>query len=253
MLKEKIVAIEDQMRAKLEEARATFGAPGDKGASVEDIFRTFLRQYLPTRLKVGHGEIIDLKGRRSRQTDVVIVSEDHPFTFTPDLPGLFFIEGVCAASEVKTNLTSTELKNALESSCQFKQFEVSPGKGTMAHTNPSDIKRFYRCPPWFLIAFESQLTLSSLKNEIVEFEKQNSVKSNKIADAVFVLGRGWAINFGDGKGSFQFRTAEGTSVKGWVWKNSNSVLFDLFGWLSAVMPRMIRFEPILPKYTLKWE
>jgi hypothetical protein len=248
MLKDKIAAIEVQMKAKLEEARATFTHPGDKGTSVEDSFRAFLRQYLSRRLEVGNGEIIDCEGQRSTQTDVVIVSEDHPFTFTSDLPGLFFIEGVCAAGEVKTNLTSTELEKAIKNSCQFKQLETDPGQGTLASANPSDLERFYKRPPWFLVAFESQLTLSNIQSEIEEFGSKNSVEPNKLIDAVFVLGRGWVINFGDGKDSFQFRTPEGISREGWVWQNSDSILFDLLGWLSAVMPRMIRFEPILPKY-----
>lgn len=251
MLKDKIDAVEVQMKAKLEEARATFTHPGDKGTSSEDSFRAFLRQYLSRRLEVGNGEIIDQKGRRSMQTDVVIVSEDHPFTFTPDLPGLFFIEGVCAAGEVKTNLTSTELKKALENSCQFKQLELDPGHGTLTSTNPSDLERFCKCPPWFLVAFESQLTTSRIQAKIEEFKNQNSVESNGLTDAVFVLGRGWVINFGDGKGSLQFRTPEGISLEGWQWQNSDSVLFDLLGWLSIVMPRMIRFAPILPKYIVR--
>jgi hypothetical protein len=250
MLKDKIAAVEVQMKAKLEEARATFAHPGDKGSSVEDSFRAFLRQYLSRRLGVGNGEIIDHKGRMSTQTDVVIVSEDHPFTFTSDLPGLFFIEGVCAAGEVKTNLTSTELKKVLENSCQFKQLEMDIGKGTQAFANPSDIERFYKCPPWFLVAYESQLSLSHIQTGIEEFETENVVQSNRLLDAVFVLSKGWVINFGDGKGSLKFRTPEGISLGGWHWQNSDSVLFDLLGWLSAAMPRMIRFELILTKYIL---
>ena len=131
MLKDKIIAVEAQMKAKLKEARATFTHPGGKGTSVEDSFRVFLRQYLPRRLEVGHGEIVDRNGRRSRQTDVVIVSEDHPFTFTPDLPGLFFIDGVCGAGEVKANLTSAGLEEVLEKSFYFKQLEIVPGKNTI--------------------------------------------------------------------------------------------------------------------------
>ena len=80
--------------------------------------------------------------------------------------------------------------------------------------------------------------------------RHNTVETNRLLDAVFVLGRGWIINFGDGKGSFQFRTPKGESIEGWAWKDSDSVLFGLLGWLSIVMPRMIRFEPILPGYIL---
>lgn len=251
MLKNKIVAVEAQMKKKLEEIRSTFAQSGDKGTSVEDSFRKFLHQYLPRRLEVGHGEIVDPNERRSKQTDVVIVNEEHPFTFTPDLPGLFFIEGVCAAAEIKTNLTSTELKKAIKNSCQFKQLEIKSSKGTIAYSNPSDFGRFYKYPPWFLVAFESSLTLSGTKDRIEEFVKHNTVEINRLMDAVFVLGSGWVINFGDGKGSYQFRTPQGKSVKGWIWKNSDSVLFDLLGWLSIVMPRMIQSDPILPKYILK--
>jgi hypothetical protein len=78
MIKDKIAAVESQMKAKLDEIRATFAQSGDKGSSVEDSFREFLRQYLPRRLEIGQGEIIDSRGERSKQTDIVIVNEDHP-------------------------------------------------------------------------------------------------------------------------------------------------------------------------------
>jgi hypothetical protein len=253
MLKDKIAAVEAQMRAKLEETRATFTHPGDKGTSVEDSFRTFLRQYLPRRLELGHGEIVDRKGQRSKQTDVVIVSEEHPFSFTSDLPGLFFVDGVCAAGEIKTSLTGRELEKSLGDSCQFKQLTMDPGKGTMAHSNPSDLGRFYTCPPYFLVGFKSQLKLPTILEKIKNFMRSKGFEINeinKILDAVFIIDCGWIINFGDGKGSFQFRTPAGESVEGWVWKKSDSVLFDLLSWLSVVMPRMFRFEPILPHYII---
>ena len=250
VLKNKIAEVETQMKAKLEETRATFTHPGNKGTSVEDSFRTFLREYLPSRLKIGNGEIIDSNGQRSGQTDVVIISEDHPFLLTPNSPNLFFVEGVCAVAEVKTKLTSSGLTNAIENSCKFKKLEMVIGSGTIASSNDSDLERFYKCPPWFIVAFESSLSLDSIKNKIVKFMKDNTVKTNRLVDAVFVLNRGWIINFGDGKGSFQFLTQKGKSIEGWAWKDSNSVLFELLGWLSVVMPRMILSNPILPQYII---
>ena len=174
MLRDKIAAAEAQMLAKLDEIRATFAHAGDKGASAEDSFRKFLREYLPRRLAVGHGEIVDREGRRSRQTDVVIVTEDHPFTFTWDLPGLFFIEGVCAAGEVKTNLSAGELEKALENSCQFRRMEAELDSA-IVNSNRSDGERFCRRPPWFLVAFESQLTLPTILQKIVDFTEERAV------------------------------------------------------------------------------
>jgi hypothetical protein len=171
-----------------------------------------------------------------------------PFTFTAKLPGLFFIEGVCAVGEAKTVLTSQQLDLVLQNSYQFKRLRIEAGEGTMINANTSDIKRFYECPPWFLVSFESQLTLPNIKTEIDRFVNRTRVRVDGLVDAMFILDCGWLINFGDGEGSFQVRTPEGTSIRGWVWKESNSVLFDLLGWLSIVMPRMIRFEPILAQY-----
>jgi len=253
MLKDKIAAVEAQMKARLDELRFTLTHAGDKGVTIEDIFRKFLREYLPRRLEVGVGEVVDSKGHRSNQTDIVIVNDEHPLTFTQNLPGLFFVEGVCAAGEVKTILTSEGLEKAIANSFYFKQLEIEPGQNTQASSNPSDIKRFYKCPPYFLVAFSSQLEFSTILEKIGGFLKLKGFgvnDINTILDAIFVIDQGWAINFGDGKGCFRFITSEGTLAEGWVRKNSYTVLFDLLGWLSTVMPRMIRFQPILPLYIL---
>lgn len=113
-LRKKISVIEKQMLLKLEEVRNDFEHKGNRGARVENIFRGFLKTYLPRRLNVGHGEIIDRSFRTSNQVDVVVTDENHPFTFGENEPGLFFIEGTCASGEIKSVLTSEQLQESLE-------------------------------------------------------------------------------------------------------------------------------------------
>jgi len=69
-----------------------------------------------------------------------------------------------------------------------------------------------------------------------------------VIDAIFVLSKGVIINFGDGQGAFQMRTNEGVSLQGWVMYNTESVLFELFRYLSVNMPQIRRFTPILTDY-----
>ena len=107
-LRQKFASLEAQMGARLAELRATQTNMSSLGTGVENVLRDFLREYLPRRLDVGQGVVVDAKVGRSRQTDVVIVTQDHPRTFEGNDPGLFFIEGVYAAGEVKTTLTTTE-------------------------------------------------------------------------------------------------------------------------------------------------
>src|SRR5712692_7857540 len=141
ILKGMISAVEDEMLARLEQARGAFAHAGDKGATVEEAMRTTLRKYLPAVIRVGQGEVIDTAARRSGQTDVLIASPEHPFTFPVDGPGLFLIEGVVAAGEVKSVLTSKELESALNASTKFKALEAR--MSGRAKTTDADVARFY--------------------------------------------------------------------------------------------------------------
>jgi hypothetical protein len=248
MLKEKISKVELQMKAALSEVRETFEHSGNKGTSTEDIFGKFVRQYLPRRLDIGNGEIIDSFGNRSGQVDIVILSDDHPFTFPPGRPGLFFIEGVLSVGEIKTTLTSQELNNALNNSTRYKKLKMTHENGTLANANPSDLNRYYEHPPFFLFAYESQLSLSTIKTKIQNYQVDNKLNLTDSLDAVFILDKGWVVNFGDGQGSFQYRTTDGKVHGGLIEKETNEVLFSLFSYLSMTMPREIRFRPILTKY-----
>ncbi len=252
MLRAQIAAIEQQMQAKLAEIRATFRHPGVKGQHVEKkIFRDFLRQYLPRRLEIGHGEIVDALDGRSAQTDVIVATEDHPFTFTQDLPGLFFIEGICAAGEVKAILDGGEVQDCTQKARTFKSLRAQRAAGTLLAGNTPDRDRFYTSPPYFLVATETKISLASLAERLSaggRYGKEGYVPG---LDAAFVLGKGWAIDFGNGDGAFQYRTGDDASSQGWVFQESTSTMFDLLAWLSCVMLRTIRFQPILSHYLLK--
>jgi hypothetical protein len=235
-----------QMAAQLAEARAKFEHKGDRGsAGAEAPFRSFLQEYLPRDMSVGQGEVIDTAGNRSGQVDVVITAADHPFLFRSDAPGLFLIEGIAAAGEMKTVLTSGELKKALDNAVRFKRLKPAHIQGSLINANESDIARFYDSRPYFLFAFESQLTLGTVLKKVTEFEAD---AGGTVLDGVFLLDRGWAINFGDGQGSFRFGTPDGPSVNGWVIQDVDEVLFDFLVWVSAVIPRIIRFQPIIQLY-----
>ncbi len=79
-----INAQQARLLADLQTARSKFAQGTDRGtAGFEVPFREFLAAHLPRRLAVGQGEVIDVAGRESPQTDVLILDEDHPSTSTP--------------------------------------------------------------------------------------------------------------------------------------------------------------------------
>lgn len=243
-----VSAAEVRMRAELAEARVTLEHRGSKGDLAEEAFRSFLRKYVARRHAIGHGEVVDSSGSRSTQTDVVIANEDHPFTFTEDQPGLFFAEGVSAAGEVKAVLTTQHLKSTIENSRRWKTLRSSPGEGTMVHSNTEDLARFYESPPYFLFAFESQLSLEAVLKTLIESGSYSATPSVRQLDAVFMLDTGTLIDVGSGAGSFQIRDPDGTPGSGWRTGSSGAVLFDALRWLTIAMPRLVRFEPVLARY-----
>lgn len=245
-------AHETKMIAVLEEARARLDHGGSKGTIVEAAVRGFLREYLPSNLGVGHGEVIDTYGARSGQIDVVIASDDHPFTYTQDSPGLFFIEGVLAAGEVKSVLDGSALDRALQASLKFKRLRNRPSDKDEIFANPSDARRWHVNPPFFLFALESRISFKSIGKKIVQFELDHGISPpgiNAMLDSVYVLRDGWLVNFGDGKGATRWGDSDGTVREpGWRGRKSQHVLFDLLGWLSGTMPRSRRWLPVLLKY-----
>lgn len=247
-LKDKVKFIEKQMLLKLEEIRKTFDHKGVKGGLVEAEFRSFLSTYLPKRLSVGTGEIIDRSFNTSKQMDIVVANEDHPFTFQGNDPALFFIEGTCASGEIKSVLTTEQLIDSLDKAYHYKKLTMIPPKGAAMYANESDGRRFYTTPPFFLFAFESQISLELIAKTVVNYKSDEYVPGFA-ADGIFVLNKGYVIDLGDGKGSFQLQSngITQTLLKG---MQSDTVLYDFLVWLTIVMPRMVGGSNILTPYLL---
>jgi hypothetical protein len=160
---------------------------------------------------------------------------------------------VCAAGEAKTTLTLEGLRDAMAKASLFRKLKVKHTIGTMVYANASDRDRFYSSPAYFLVAIESEVALKTAGAEVARLGSFGSSGYSGGIDGVFLLDRGWAIDFGDGKGAFQLRSPTGRSVPGWFGRESSSVLFDFLAWLSSVILRTVRSGPILPDYLLQEE
>jgi hypothetical protein len=245
----KISNLEKQMLLKLEEIRDTYEHKGIKGTEVEKHFRSFLKYYLPRRHDVGEGEIIDRNFNTSNQTDIIITDENHPFSFGEDGLGLFFIEGVCAAGEIKSVLTTEELTSSLDKAYNYKKMTMIPPAGAIMNANDSDGKRFYTTPPFFIFAFESQISIKKAYKVVSDYKKKE-YSPGFSADGIFILNRGYMLDMGDGLGAFYVKGKDGKRMKGWTALLSDKILFDFLSWLSSVMPRMQGGSNILVPYLI---
>lgn len=92
--------------------------PGEKGTYREDGVARFLRAQLPGRYGVVKGELIDTKGRRSGQIDIVIFDSTRAAPFVRGVKHAQWTlpaEAVLSTIEVKSRLTKAEIEAAAAS------------------------------------------------------------------------------------------------------------------------------------------
>jgi hypothetical protein len=111
------------------QAVATVKHQGLKGQLREIFVRDLLRPLLPLYIGIGTGEIITADNNHSPQQDVVVYDTRllPPFLADPSV-GLFPVESVLYAIEVKSELNTSELKKVHENATVLKSFNYRPGR-----------------------------------------------------------------------------------------------------------------------------
>lgn len=250
MIPEFLQHIENQMQQSLTETRLKFQNSTNKGSGLEKVLRDFLRDYLPRNKSVGHGEIIDSFNHRSPQVDVAIVFDDHPYTFKQDdTPSIFLIEGIGAIGEVKTVLTSDELRKTIKNSQKIKKLKRQLSKGGELKVPVGFDVRFLNFPPIFLFAFESQISMERICAILNEqpHSNDNLLTGTNFVDGIFILNKGAILNFHK-NGGLIAHSKNGQQLLGWVSFEGDS-LRPLLEWLYATMYQMQHTQPYIWNYT----
>ena len=250
MIPELLLQIESQMNVSLNEIRVRFKNSTNKGDGLEDSFRKFVRSYLPRNKSVGHGEIIDSFGGCSPQIDVVITYDHHPFSFNETTAEVFFIEGVAAIGEVKTCLTTQELRKTISSSKKTKKLKRFIAKDSTFQIPAGFDQRYLTVPPFFLFAYESKITLDKIRKILGEEKHINEspIDGTRFVDGIFVLERGYVLDFYPGSG-MTAHLADGSQLTGWVKFEQGETLRPLLDWLYGTMYQMDYGRPYIWAYT----
>lgn len=241
---------ERRLAGELTGIRAKFDHSGNKGALAETAFRNFLRKYMPGNASVGHGEVFDIDGRLSKQTDIVVANEYHVALQSDwEEPQRFTIEAVQCAAEVKSSLTDIDsLRDCVDKARAFKRLLVAPEKSAIYMSMGDDERRFLDRRPYFTFAFESRLTLDTIYDALNAWDSDLRDVERPALDGLFVLDRGVLIHLGTGKGKLVMKTDDGQRVSGYVgFDKDGGVLSRLLLWMYGAMPRIIEFQhPVFP-------
>lgn len=107
--------LDNVQKGMLIEAQKTniYKNPVTKGEFREAILVNELNNRLPTYLELGKGEVIDSKGNRSKEFDIVLNNRLYcPVAFNVEERGIYFAESVAVAFEVKSKLDKKQISDS---------------------------------------------------------------------------------------------------------------------------------------------
>jgi hypothetical protein len=187
-------AIQQKLRIDFEELTKQIQHHGAKGREREALVaEQFLDTYLPATVRVIRGaEIIDWRGGRSRECDLLVVDSS-----TPRLAGVTFrivpVEYVHGVVEIKSHLNASELRDAIAKIAQAKALkkEAFQSGANMYQTLSVYGKTFAYFPTYGIIFEYSGGNLSHLLD--AQLDAQRRLPMEQWTDLLVVLDSGVII------------------------------------------------------------
>jgi len=174
-LNEIMAAVAAKVSIDFERVTKQISHPGEKGAAREDVLIEFLRDYLPDRIGVSSGFVVDHEGNVSPQCDVILFDKQSAPVFKiSDTVRLLPAETVFETIEVKSSLDARELDDATSKfekivalSKSAEPSEAMLGGYSLSHLFKGAISHKPGWIPSGIFAFESQ-SLHSLGKHLVD-------------------------------------------------------------------------------------
>lgn len=164
---------------------------GAKGTERELNVATFIDGLLPDSYRATKGEVVDLRGRKSPQLDVVIFDSNKNFPLYSGDTVVLPAEALLASVEVKSRLTANEVANSQDAARALKLLEPMKRKlGSANAPGRSSGLRPYRYLHG-LFAYDTDLKEESwAATELGRIEKHCVGAADEAVDLVYVLKRG---------------------------------------------------------------
>ena len=179
----------DRIINDLGEARSLFKHNPSLGSAIEQTVSCLIGKFLPNVYEVTSGFAVDSMGKLSPQQDILIVKRHKigPLSTYAGF-GVYPIEQVLAAIEVKTSLTVAELISAMKTLEEFAVLSPGiPGESTISK-EPGNLlqAKIPVCAPFTAIfALETEIAIGRILHE-VQTHNSNSVIKTRL-NAVHIL------------------------------------------------------------------
>ena len=186
--------------------------PSLKGQLREIVIRDLFGPLLPADVGVGTGEIISADDQHSGQQDVVIFDKRIlPPMVLESATGVFPIESVLYAIEVKSKITRKQLRTSDQNATKLIRFMYKSGDyDESGKSTEHTVDKVASC----VFAFETDLTQEG-KSEIKRYDEIRDSKCDPALRAICVVGRGYWY-WHKGQWTTWERTSEFDEIVGFI-------------------------------------
>jgi hypothetical protein len=128
--------VTQRIQAEIDYLNNLIGHSGEKGYANEQLLINLLTKFLPKRYSIGSGILIDSKGNRSRQVDIIVYdSYFHPELFAQGATVLFPVDVVYMVIEVKTLLNKNTMTEAIDNIASVKRLNFIPATNALVDSS----------------------------------------------------------------------------------------------------------------------
>ncbi|MCH7568739.1 MAG: hypothetical protein IIA87_04935 [Nanoarchaeota archaeon] len=152
------------------------GHAGTTGTNREELIKDFLIDLLPKYFQYGKGIIIDGKGNKSNQQDIIIYS---PFiSIFSEKSSFYPLDSVSSVIEVKSNLNKSDLEDAMKKIAILKnmKYSITPEKRS------GSWREYVQCN----IFSYTGSNINTLIKNIIDIQKKHGFKDKELFDNLCV-------------------------------------------------------------------
>lgn len=225
--------LDSQIKKGLADAKSAIELkhPYLTGRLREIVLHELIQPMLNNNFSIGNGKIVDYIGNMSGEIDLCIYSKNlHPPVFfsSSDKMGIFPIESVLNAIEVKSEFNLANLKDAF---LKFKKLDTELIVSAAFHDEKGDVLPTYFIKPHYsLFTFDSRLKNYSPEKILEMYSKiDENWKDYPLIASICIANRGWLCN----------------TSQGWVHKSydkDHNCNEEIIGFLSTLVNDLPRIE-----------
>lgn len=191
-------SISKKMMLEFEVSRNTFSHNGLKGSANEVILIDFLRKYLPKKIEITSGQIIDTEGHISKQIDIILCdSFATPMLYEINNIRVIPIETVYAVIEVKAIINSSDVETIINNMLSVKKLikKAFYKKNGIIKSTINMFDREWEIWPvhYYIFGFTSENAFS-VRDEINRFHSDLNLQPWERIDTGCILDKGAFIN-----------------------------------------------------------